>query len=87
MKNQPQKCALRIDPEAVRVLDFATLTRANARQRLLALCRGETAPASPQQLDRALMLAAEAALLCARRRARRRDLTHALRQVRRRYGP
>lgn len=87
MNNQPQKCALRIDPQAVRALDFHTLTRANARRQLLALCRGDVPALPPNQTDRMLMLAAEAALLCARRRARRRDIACALRQTRRRYAP
>ena len=87
MTNTPTGRVPRIDPDAVRALDFHTLTRANARRQLLALCGGDITALPPNQTDRMLMLAAEAALLCARRRARRRDLAHALRQARRRYGP
>lgn len=87
MTNTPTGRVPRIDPDAVRTLDFHTLTRANARRQLLALCRGDVPALPPNQTDRMLMLAAEAALLCARRRARRRDIACSLRQTRRRYAP
>ena len=87
MTNTPTGRGPRVDPDAVRALAFHTLTRANARRQLLALCRGYITALTPNQTDRMLMLAAEAALLCARRRARRRDFACALRQTRRSYAP